>query len=49
MIRVKDAPVQGRVRCDGTCRRGSYFAPLSVEVGTHGFPELSLSQDLRDE
>lgn len=31
------------------CRRGSYFAPLSVEVGTDGFPELSVSQDLRDE
>lgn len=48
MLRVKGTSIEGCVRCDGTQKR-ELVATLRVEVVRDGFPELNLSQVLRDE
>lgn len=48
MIWVKRSPLEGCILCNGT-RKRELLTPLRVEMVTRGFPELSLSQVLRDE
>lgn len=48
MIRMKGTSTEECVRCDGTQKR-ELVAVLRVEVVRDGFPELNLSQVLRDE